>query len=107
MPWARFFSSSTMSSLAMDGRRLVGRGLIRGHPFDHPGQGDGEGRALVRARADRGDGAAVALDHRLHDEEPEAGTRVAAPDLAPDAVEAVEDEAQVGSAHAHPVIPDA
>src|SRR5688572_6790745 len=99
MPWARFFSSSTMSSLAMDGRRLIGRGLIHGDPFDHPGQGDGEGRALVRARADRGDGAAVALDHRLHDEQPEARAGVAAAYFAPDAVEAIEDEAQVGAAH--------
>src|SRR5687768_3346924 len=101
MPLARLTSSSTMRTLATS--RGLGPGRRGVH---HPGERHREGRAAFRAAAVRGDGAAVALHHRLHDEEPEAGAGVAAADLGADAVEAIEDEAQVRAAHPDAVVLD-
>ncbi len=56
--------------IAMDGERPVGSGRVAA--VEHARQRDGEGGALVGAGAVRGDRAAMALDHRLHDEEAEA-----------------------------------
>src|SRR3954465_9287897 len=101
MPLARFFSSSTMSSLAMElgGALRDLRVLVRGHALQHAGQRHRERRALVGPGAIGGAPPPVALDHGLHDEQAEPGAGVAAPDLAADAIEAIEDQAQVAAAH--------
>ena len=46
---------------------------VGGAALEQAGEGDGEGGAPVGARAVRDDGSPVALHHRAHDEEAEAG----------------------------------
>src|SRR5688500_14640077 len=99
MPRARCTSSSTSSTLAGIGlhRRLFA--LV-----DDARQRDGERRAAVPARALGLDRAAMALRHRAHDEQAEAGARVTAADLRADAIEPVEDQPQVVPAHADALV---
>src|SRR5262249_39756414 len=94
MPVARCSSSSTTRILGTVG-------------LDAPRQRDRERGAAIGARALRGDRPAVALHDGTDDEEAEPGAGVAPLDLLSDAVEAVEDEREVGPRDPHALVADA